>query len=619
MLRRKISILWFLWVVALGALGGAWAFSLGPWRTCLYDAQTGVRFCLSGGALSIDTGITVTPLPANRFEIFQSAGGDATAQPLLRLPLWFPTLLVFLSVPLIRFGPRVRRALAERRRPHLCLNCGCERKANGSAACPRCGSVSGAADPVALLTGVALPCAACAYDLRGVSSGTCPECGAQFDRAKLRPMREGLMLERWWANATTWWRRAIFPWRVGMSPFRAFCRECPPDRVLTASPKRYVPWMILAFVILALISNTAAFVIDQATGVYAVYADDQGDIGWRFGSFSLLPVHLPLIWLQSLAVCIVGMLIGWRPLSAQQIARLATWVAALGLLAGLLATLYHAAWDTFLPRWMSTWRFIDAALLMRIFDAAQGLSTRSSDLFFGLLAGLAVGTVAGRRRWTIALVAASMLYAGFPAYLEVQWHYERLIHAPLRNALLGPPAAPPDLSGGPTFDPHEAEPLLAGHWRIDCQAGRDMAVTEMAIDAAGRPTRFRLLDPESGLDRWFVADGQVHEIALTDPNGAPATARYQCFAACRSAGSNVTINTRLEWYIDGGPAIGELASIYEYRFAGQLDVAAGSIEGASLLVIDSGFALVNHPRRQRSFTMQRLPASPDARPPNARE
>ncbi len=618
MLRRRISLIWTVWVLLLGAIAVAWVYSLGSLETCLYDAKTGTYWCLTQGALCVESGITWDSAPSTRFEISQSSAGNAITQPELTLPLWFPALVIFLSVPLARGWRYARKVWSGRHKPRLCIGCGYELTGDEPGSCPQCGSVFDASPSVASSTAVALPCPNCQYDLRGLPSGKCPECAMVYDKGDLRPMREGLALERWQADATTWWRRAAFPWRVGFSPIAAFRRECPTDRVLTISPARYVLWIIFGFVALALANNAITYTVDGLRGIYSVFGYEHGGSGWRYCSLSLLPVQLPIAWLQSVSVCVVGMAIGWRMLTPWQVVYLATWITGLGLLASSLATLYEEAWDTFLGGWISTWRFIEPMSLMRILDVARGLETRSSDLFLGLLAGLAVGTVMGRRRWLVALVSAGILYAGFPLYVAVQGHYGYLglVHRPLRDAVLGHPLPPPDLAQGPTFAADEGEPVLAGRWEVHCKAGRDMAVTEIVIDTTGRLTHFRVVDPGSKQDRLFVVDGESHEIEVTDWAGNPSVARYRCFGGCRRTESKVEINTRLEWYIHmGGPNDEEMPNIYEHTFVGRLDEVAGSIKGTNVVVVDSRFAVIIHPRRERAFNMRRLPLQSQSRAP----
>jgi hypothetical protein len=141
-----------------------------------------------------------------------------------------------------------------------------------------------------------------------------------------------------------------------------------------------------------------------------------------------------------------------------------------------------------------------------------------------------------------------------------------------------------------------------------------MAVTEIVIDTTGKLTHFRIVDPGSQQDRLFVADGEFHEIEVTDWGGNPSKARYRCFGGCRRTESKVQINTRLEWYIRvGGQADDEIPNIYEQSFAGRFDEAAGSVKGTGTFVADSRFAVIIHPRRERYFTMRRLPGLDSAR------
>jgi hypothetical protein len=450
-------------------------------------------------------------------------------------------------------------------------------------------------------------------------SGQYPEWGAEFDMIDLRPMREGLALERWQDNATDWWRRATLPWRIGLSPIAAFFRDCPMDQVLTRSPARFVPWVIFAILLLALANNTIMYEVDALRGIYTEFAYDHGTPASRHCSLQLLPVHLPIIWLQGLAVCVIGMVIGWRPLSLRQVLYLATWLMGLALMAGCLATLYEIAWELLLSRWSWGEPLLDHDLRLLLYSSGQEFTARGADFLFGLLTGLAVGTVIGRRRWLVAVVSAVVLYAAVPLYWAVQGPsgYTGLIYWPVRDALWGPSLPFPDLERGPTFPVDAMEPSLAGRWSVQCDAEREVHFAEIVIGSQGKPTRYRMIDPGSVSDRLLIVDGDFHDTEVPNWAGQPSTARYRCFGSGRRDGEIVELNTRLEWYVKTGePNNAESTTVVEQVFVGHYDHSAGIIEGEYTWQYDSSLDIFVHPRRTRSFVMHRVSAqdSPDREP-----
>jgi len=319
------------------------------------------------------------------------------------------------------------------------------------------------------------------------------------------------------------------------------------------------------------------------------------------------------------------MIIALRAVSARQALYLTTWSTAVGLLAGSVATLYELVWGPRIYWWLYETAIVHQLPMSGALDAANALEWRSSDLLYGFFGGLAVGTVMGRRRWLLAVVSAGVLYAGFPIYHGAQSGYVRLVHIPLRDFVVGPPPPPPNLAGGPTFLPGATEPTLAGRWEVRCNAGRDMTIEEMTFDAAGNLVQFRVVDPDSQRRDVFIVDGAYHTVPQREPTGTEP-ARYRCFARAWRSGSEVEIETRLEYYFKWyaattqgvlAPSGKEKVSIYEERFGGTIDDARDVISGKNFLVVDSGLYIQMHPRRRRSFTMRRTGGpEPSSRPAN---
>jgi len=79
-------------------------------------------------------------------------------------------------------------------------------------------------------------------------------------------------------------------------------------------------------VFLMVVNVTGLYALDRFQGFPVVGADWNPSLGHRFGSAVLLPVHLPIAWLQCLVLSLLGMAIAARRLSAPQVARLATWL-----------------------------------------------------------------------------------------------------------------------------------------------------------------------------------------------------------------------------------------------------------------------------------------------------
>ncbi len=141
------------------------------------------------------------------------------------------------------------------------------------------------AEPDALLVDE-LYCPGCGYNLRGVASGACPECGEGFDIESLRQSqipwsaRNGLGMFR------AYWRTV---WLV-IRHNRRFCREV--ARPISYRDARRFQWMTIAHVYAAVLLVTA-----MLYGFYAV--DALSDLQWLAPSLaSMWPVaaaHLLMV------------------------------------------------------------------------------------------------------------------------------------------------------------------------------------------------------------------------------------------------------------------------------------------------------------------------------------
>jgi len=272
--KVPISLWWPAWVLLVVVTCGAWLLSFDALDRCFVRSNTGLDVCLENGKVLVGQGVVLDRAPhwLNRGVV--------------AIPLWLLALLAILSAPVVLVWRAISRAFHVRRWEQdgfRCAFCG-QGLVEGASVCPRCGRDIHPADLQEGLT------------------------------SALR--RDGPALDRWQASSRTWWRRALMPWRVGLAPIRAFRRWCPMDRVLTESPKRTLPWIVVALVALVIFGDAVWYAVDVIRGRYPVFGGHHRTLGMRFGSLKLLPVHLPILWLQSVAVCLIGMVIGWRRLSA---------------------------------------------------------------------------------------------------------------------------------------------------------------------------------------------------------------------------------------------------------------------------------------------------------------
>lgn len=614
MVRKKISKLWLAWAVIIGGLCILWIYSLGSLETCLYDRRGGTYWCVGQGSLSIESGITRYPPPEYRFELSTSVAGDTITYPALKLPLLVPLGVMLFGVPAIRVCIHAREKwLSRSGRQSSCPRCGYRRPTVESASCPKCSYTTYAA--LSLNESVSLPCPTCQYDLRGLADGECPECGTPFLVADLEPEQPGLVLESWHQAAKTLRGRATLPLAIAFSPIRAFRRRCSVHEILKGSPARAFLWCLLWYAAILVVGVGIHFGLDKLQGVRLVLGGYWNYPGsYRFGSAAMLPVHVPIAWLECLLVSCIGMAIAFRPLSPRQTARLATWLFALALLAGIVATVYELSYQEVLAPNLFLLP-IDIEWAFRLRDFGSELMHRSFDIVLGLTAGLAVGTVLQRRRWAIAITAAVLLAVAFPALASIQRVYAMSVYFPLRELVLGPPEAPPPgsmLPLGPTFQPGASTPVFAGTWSVHYDNVEQPEVY-LTFDLLGSLTRLKVAHCEPGDSGEFLADGQQHEAPVPDGNDNVDAIHYRVLSGSEYAEDEIVLHIRLErdyrWRIRDD-FFEELPDIAEETLSGILSDDGDVITGTSVLIRDVPGIEFQPGEQQRSFIMERVPSVP---------
>lgn len=466
------------------------------------------------------------------------------------------------------------------------------------------------------ITSVGLPCPGCGYDLRGLTDGRCPECGAPFRIEDLEPERPGLTLEVWAGAASTVAQRAMLPLAIAFSPRKAFERRCRLENALTTSPTRVLLWFLVSYVFLMVISVAAHYTLDKVQGLQLVVGGYWNpSLGHRFGSAVLLPVHVPLAWTQCIVVALIGVVLGGRRLSAGKIVRLATWLLPITLLGGLFTILYDPLWHRFIAPWVF---FHPSELAFRLQDFGSELAWRGPDLVLGLVGGFAVGTVLRRRRWWIALVSAMVLVASFPAYLSVQRAYGVFVYEPARELAVGPrplPPVRPTLLLGPTFAVGGTDPALAGTWAIRYDE-EEQASAELAFDDAGALVHFRRTEngDSTGHVMEFVCDGMDHELDVPEGNADSLQVSYRVLSGCERHRERISIHVRFELtYVRQlrEDFFEQIPDVAEEAFVGVFDADEGSITGTSVYERDCPGVNFEPGQIERTFVMTRA-VSPGA-------
>jgi len=617
MLRKKISKLWLAWAITVGGLCLAWIYSLGSLETCLYDAKRGTYWCLGQGSLSVEGGITQHPPPENRFELHTSAAGSTITHPAFKMPLLVPLAAMLFGVPAIWGGIHAREKwLSRSGKQSSCPRCGYRRQIVESAICPKCSYTTTCAD-LRSNESVSLPCPTCQYDLRSLDDGKCPECGNPFLVADLEPEQPGLVLESWHEAAKTLHGRATLPLVIAFSPIRAFRHRCDVDKILQGSPARTVLWCVLWYAAILVVGVGIHFGLNKLQGMRLVigsYWDHPGS--FRFGSAALLPVHVPIAWLECLLISCIGMAIAFRPLSPRQIARLATWLFALTLLAGIVATIYEPIYQRLLAPNLIRLP-VDIEWVFRIRDFGSELAYRSFDSVLGLTAGLAVGTVLQKRRWPIAITSAVLLAAAFPALASIQGVYAMSVYHPLRELVFGPPEMPPPrptLLLGPTFKPGTSTPALAGTWSVRYD-NAEQPELQLTFDREGTLTRLKVGHCEPGDSGEFLADGQQHEAPVPDGNHNVNAIHYRVLSGSEYAEGEIVVHVRLERNYTRtirSDLFEEIPDIAEETLSGVLSDDGYVITGTSVLIRVVPSVEFQLGEQQRSFIMEPVrPTQPE--------
>ncbi len=251
---------------------------------------------------------------------------------------------------------------------------------------------------------------------------------------------DALNLEAWVDTASSRFRRATLPWVIALSPVKAFSRRCRLEKALTVSPFRVFLWTLVWYVVLLVVAAGIRCGVDKLQGVQLTIGSYWNHpFAARFGAVGLLPVHIPLAWLQCLLVTIIGIVVAFRPLTVRQITRLTTWLFTFTLVAGSLHLLYGLLWSEVLD--MLLLRLPDV-LALTAHTAGFEVMFRAHDIALGLLGGVAVGTVLQKRRWLVTLVSAVALTILFPVYTHLQHAYAQSVHHPLRRLIVAEPDLP---------------------------------------------------------------------------------------------------------------------------------------------------------------------------------
>ncbi|MHC4696330.1 MAG: hypothetical protein ACYTFA_06280 [Planctomycetota bacterium] len=402
----------------------------------------------------------------------------------------------------------------------------------------------------------------------------------------------------------------LLPLLIACSPVKAFRRQCRLENAVTSSPLSILPWFLAWFFALSLAAIGIDYTLDVLRGVRSIFGYSGAGVGQRSGSPVMIPVHLPIAWLQCLSVSVVAMALAGRTLSARKLARLATWLLPFTLVGGVFAVVYEHVWQlVILPLLF----FPPYEFLVAVRNAASALVYKGPDLMLGLFAGLAAGTVVRRRRWLIVSVTTIGLVAGFPVYRNVQLSYLVSVSNPICEFMFGPPPRPPTaiLLAGPTFAVGTAEPVLAGRWVLEYEDPSNQDRGEMTFDRNGRLVRYETHEESVGEAVELIADGQTHDVEMKQLEDRKVQASYRVLSGANRSEYGLVLHVRVE--TDAARESGDITVITpivtEEIFMGTLEKDGTRFSGTSNYMVESPGVTFDPPVRVRPFTMTRVPAA----------
>ncbi len=251
----------------------------------------------------------------------------------------------------------------------------------------------------------------------------CPECGADFGESGPESHLAGLFIEHDVAAADTIVQKFSIPWRVAFAPRRAFGRFVPLSHVLVAFPSQMWLYLGIGFVIVAVVWLTSQSVLDSILREKSITGWGAAYLGARHGSLILLPIHVAILWIQSVFAIFIGLCLKREIISLRQGLRLTGWIMCLWLSVSLVATAFYCLWRAVLAR--IAWHASGSLPAGTDYILAV-VNDHFVDVMFGILAGVGMFKLlrAGTCTTIIGILGLCLAFIGaYPLFLQLQKWY----------------------------------------------------------------------------------------------------------------------------------------------------------------------------------------------------
>lgn len=409
------------------------------------------------------------------------------------------------------------------------------------------------------------------------------------------PISSGLFVETWSAGATTVFEKAWLPIRIAFRPFQAYRHAGRPEDSLVRSSRTTAMWTLAWLIIVFVLGVFIRYGHDRIAGFQLAIGDYwHYPTSCRFAHLGFFPVDCLLSYVSCVLVAFLGQVIVKKSLDSAEALRLAGWLFPLSIVAACAHAFYPvlSRYSNEILFWLIGPKYFDLAV--------PRIGSSLAEFVFGMLAGVAVGTVLQHKRWFIGLFSAVVLIIANPLTNSAYIAYRNHVLDPFRDVFFRPaeyllPAElalqrPSDLQEI-TFEPGGCSPELAGRWQLIYEPLQEHpGLLELDIDNEGCLEMITVtVSPERRL--VLQADGIRHEVDLKEVaavNDELESVDYLVASAITTDDGGVRLTLRTEVMyefamktLSGMSIVTHQSSIGEERFIGSWGENDNEIVGTS--------------------------------------